>query len=266
VKVFITGVAGFLGSEIARQAHAAGWRVSGCDSLVTGFSSRVPAEVGWVRCRVEQLSRIDADVVIHTAAIPRSAWPTTADLWQANVVSTAHIVDVCAGSARIIHCSSSIAAHPEASPYARTKAAAEAVMLDAGAVVLRPGNIYGAGQSQKGAAPNVLAAFARCARDHGQVTVDGTGEQTRDFVHVADVAAAFCAAAASDVTPTDPVDVCSGHQTSIRELAYLFGVPVRFGPSRGDPQQVTQDPGPARRLFGWQATTPFAEGILEVLP
>ena len=263
MNIYVTGIAGFLGSEIAAQLIEAGHHVLGCDNMVTGHRRRVPTAADWDVRSVEHLDEIDlldADMVVHTAAIARSGWPDRAEVWQANVVATMRLRDVFPGP--IVHCSSSIAAYPDANEYARSKAEAERVMADA--MILRPGNIYGAGQSRVGPSPNVLAAFATQALK-GSVTVDGTGEQTRDFVHVVDCAAAFVAAV-ERFTPGVTVDVCTGVQTSIGDLAARFGVPVVHGPSRNDPPVIEQDPGPAVWLLGWRPVITLKEGLAEVLP
>jgi UDP-glucose 4-epimerase len=265
MKVFVTGVAGFLGAVIARQLLEAGHTVTGCDSMITGSASRVPADVHWHTTPLEQMRRIDADAVVHTAAIARSGWPTKADLWQANVVATAHLADIVDRGVRWVHCSSSIVAYPWASTYARTKQVAEDVAWDAGAVVLRPGNIYGRGQTQSGPAPNVLAAMARSAKLSGRVVVDGDGSQTRDFVHVSDVARAFVLAVEADRVPLRPLDVCTGAQTPIVELARRFGVPIVHGPSRGDPQEIVQDRWPIMQSLGWKPSVTLEQGLAEVL-
>ena len=149
------------------------------------------------------------------------------------------------------------------SPYAATKAAAERIASAAGAVVLRPGCVWGAGQSQQGPAPNVLASFARQATK-GRVVVDGTGHQTRDFVHVDDVADLFAVAATAPHRPLFPVDVCTGQQTRIVDLAHRFGVPVVHGPSRNDPFSVPQDPHQAVAAYGWRSRITLDDRFHEV--
>jgi len=88
----------------------------------------------------------------------------------------------------------------------------------------------------------------------------GDGRQTRDYVHVSDVVAAFAAAGRSPVTGV--LNVSTGHETSVAELAELFGVRTDGQPGR--PGEVTRsclDPSAAQQALGWRARVTLAEGL-----
>jgi UDP-glucose 4-epimerase len=117
---------------------------------------------------------------------------------------------------------------------------------------LRFGNLWGDGQSEHLAEPNVLAAFRSQIKEHGHVKVEGGGYQTRDFVHIADAAVAMANAVESPHWAV--ADICTGVQTSILSIAEQFGVPIMQVPGReNDPLTVVQDPSEAIRLWGWTA-------------
>jgi UDP-glucose 4-epimerase len=157
------------------------------------------------------------------------------------------------------------------SPYGARKQALEAWLgvyqrtfgLDY--TVLRYANIYGPRQGirEEGA---VVAVFAtRMARDE-PVTIDGTGEQTRDFVYVGDCVTANVAAL--ERGSRHSLNIGTGRETSIREIfeamAEVAGYsrPPSFGPARqGDVVRIALNPSLARDKLGWQAAMPLHEGL-----
>jgi UDP-glucose 4-epimerase len=159
------------------------------------------------------------------------------------------------------------------SPYGASKAALEAWLgvyqrtfgLDY--TVLRYANIYGPRQGvrEEGA---VVAVFAtRMARDE-PVTIDGTGEQTRDFVYVGDCVTANIAAL--ERGSGESFNIGTGQETSIRdifdEMAEVCGYTrqPQFGPARkGDVMRIVLDATKARQQLGWQAQMPLTKGLAE---
>jgi UDP-glucose 4-epimerase len=157
------------------------------------------------------------------------------------------------------------------SPYGASKQAVEAWLgvyqrtfgLDY--TVLRYANIYGPRQSirEEGA---VVAVFAtRMAADQ-PVTIDGTGQQTRDFVYVGDCVTANIAAL--ERGSASAYNVGTGRGTSVREifdaLAEVAGYAQKpnFGPARkGDVTRIVLDPNRAQRDLGWRAEMPLYEGL-----
>ena len=120
-------------------------------------------------------------------------------------------------------------------------------------------NVYGARQNPHGES-GVVAIFTGAATEGRPVTIHGDGHQTRDYVHVDDVAAAFAVAAHSPATGV--LNVSTGRETSVRELAGALGVEVLHGPSRaGEIARSCLDPSAARREIGWSARTTLAEGL-----
>jgi nucleoside-diphosphate-sugar epimerase len=100
-----------------------------------------------------------------------------------------------------------------------------------------------------------------------KIKVSGDGSQTRDWVHAADVADAFeCALFKSEIVGVT-VDVCTGIQTSINELAKLLNVPAEYTASRpGDAQSLVSDPDPARVLLNFLAKKKLKTCILDAFP
>lgn len=268
MRVYVTGVAGFLGSNVANALIEQGHSVSGCDDMSVGRKENIPERVRFDRvdCRfMNEHFLYGEDAVVHCAAIARSAWPDPSQLWWSNVRGTLSVVKSAkaAGIENVVHASSSVVHVPDSSVYAQTKAAAERVALAYGATCLRFGNIYGPGQNELGHEPNVIASMRASAKKTGVVRVDGDGEQTRDFVHVDDASNAVVSALKERIGPLW-VDICTNRQTSIKTIADAFGLPLEWAPSRNDPAEIVQDNAAAEALLLWLPTIDIEEGLPQV--
>jgi nucleoside-diphosphate-sugar epimerase len=168
---------------------------------------------------------------------------------------------------RIVYASSCCAEYPTSNTYSFTKYITEREMLDHGHVALRYSNIYGKGQSQTGGAPNVLASFLRQRAEKGSINIDGSGYQTRDFIHVRDAARATIAASKYTSVP-DAIDVFTGRQFTLNEVAQKFNCPLTYGPSRAyDADRFHQSAYAMSNLLKMNQAEliRFEEGIKEIL-
>jgi UDP-glucose 4-epimerase len=204
---------------------------------------------------------------------------------RVNVVGTAAVLEAAraAGARRVVLASTGGALYGEAttiptaeaapvaplSPYGAGKAAAEAYMRlyerlhGLSTVCLRMANVYGPRQTAH-AEGGVVAIFCLAARTGRPVTVLGDGRQTRDFVYVEDVAAALVAAAHSDVRGA--MNIGTGSETSVLELAALLGVATRRAPARlGEVRRSCLDCRHAAGALGWRPVTPLPEGLARTL-
>ena len=132
-------------------------------------------------------------------------------------------------------------------------------------VALRYGNVYGPRQDGTGEAGVVAISSTRLVQGLRPV-IYGDGSQTRDFVYVADVAAATRAALLSSVD--GPLNVGTGRETSVREvvegLIRASGAEVDpdYQPARaGEVARACLDAGRAERLMGWKPQTALSEGL-----
>jgi UDP-glucose 4-epimerase len=111
------------------------------------------------------------------------------------------------------------------SPYAVSKLAAEYYVRTIGGlwgietVILRVFNAYGPGQHLPASHPPVVPYFLRQAQRGGTLVLHGDGSQTRDYVYVDDVVSALVAAATAPKVDGLVINVGSGKETSIRDLA-----------------------------------------------
>ncbi len=130
-------------------------------------------------------------------------------------------------------------------------------------------NVYGPRQepaSEVGLEGQVVAIFSRKMLAGRPATIYGDGTQTRDFVYVEDVVAAFLAA--QEKGSGELVNVGSGNELSVNELfgrlAELTGsrYEAQYAPARpGELQRIVIDPTKAGEVLGWQPQTPLEDGL-----
>lgn len=289
----VTGAAGFIGSHLVERLLAEGIRVVGIDNLANGRLENLAVCAADPRFRF-----IRADVaadpldeaftgaawVFHLAAladiVPSIREPLRYHV--ANVDGTARVLEAAraCGAQRFVYAASSscygipdIYPTPEAAsarpmyPYALTKYVGEQYVLHwartygMACVSLRLFNVYGPRHRTTGAYGAVFGVFLAQKLAGKPFTVVGDGRQTRDFTYVADVAEAFFAAAASDVSG-EIFNVGSGGTYSINRLVELLGGPVVHIPKRpGEPDQTFADISRITARLGWRPRTSFESGV-----
>lgn len=275
MKALVTGCAGFIGSHICEHLVENNYEVIGVDDLSTGDITRVPVEVD-LRvidvCDADDIVR-GVDVIFHTAAVARTLTTVEKPIYsnKTNVEGTLTMLEAARkyGVKRFVHSSSCILYVPTTPYYVGKLAAEEYVRIYNGlhgvsTVSLRYANVYGKHQSEKGAYPNVLASFRKDKREKGYVTITGTGEQTRDYIHVHDVVRANMLAARS--TENGHYDIGTGVQTSLNELAPYYDCKITYTDERvGDVLRLEVDTDNAWTKLGFEARIPISEGIKEMV-
>ena len=289
----ITGGAGFIGSHLARRMLRDGWRVSVIDDLSGGTRDAVPSGAELIvqdvssEAVVEAIADLEPDVVIHAAAqvsVPTSMSDPRAD-WNVNVVGTYNVVRGCLASnaARLVFVSSGGAVYGETggadesslpcpkSYYAAHKYVAERYveMSGLGYAIARLANVYGPGQ-RAGLEGAVIAMFASAIVGNRDIVIHGTGEQSRDFVHVEDVVDALVLMGESGQSGL--WNVGSGHETKVVELLRAMWrasgrmTPVSHLPERpGDVFRSRLIIDRIKDDLGWSPSVSLDEGIRTVL-
>jgi dTDP-L-rhamnose 4-epimerase len=194
--------------------------------------------------------------------------------------------DIAAGrfEPRCPHCSAELEPGlvPEDAPvdprstYAATKvaqellAAAWARQVGGSVWALRYHNVYGPRMPRDTPYAGVASLFRSALRRGEAPTVLEDGRQRRDFVQVSDVATANALAVEAEgvAGASIAVNVCSGEPHTVGELASALatacgGPPPRVvgGARPADVRHVVADPANARRLLGFRAAVPFADGV-----
>jgi len=139
-------------------------------------------------------------------------------------------------------------------------------------VYVMPTNLYGPGDKFHPAVSHVIPALIKKCVDAveagaGHIEVWGTGSASREFLYVDDAAEGVLLAAEHYDGP-EPVNLGANREMPIKELVELvveltgFGGEIRWDTSKPDGQpRRCVDPGRARELFGFEATTDFREGL-----
>ncbi|MEO6486564.1 MAG: NAD-dependent epimerase/dehydratase family protein [Thermoanaerobaculia bacterium] len=262
--VVVTGGACFIGSHLVDAYLARGWRVSVIDDLSTGDRRNLNPKAEFHEADLlaagALIERLRPDVISHHAAqvdVRKSVEDPARDA-ELNIVASLRLLQKAAetGVKRVIFASSGGAiygepafapqteAHPlrPMSPYGCAKLSVEQYMsyyrevLGLSTVALRYANVYGPRQGAKGEA-GVVAIFARLLLAGRELTINGTGEQTRDFVYVGDVVRANLAVT-DDASLSGALNVGTGVETSVndlyREMAALIprGSSMRRAPAK----------------------------------
>jgi UDP-glucose 4-epimerase len=298
-NVLITGGAGFIGSHIADDVLARGGRAIVLDDLSTGRRQNVPEGAVFHQRDLldpgldELLGDEKVDVVCHHAAqanVRVSLEDPAADA-RINVLGGLRLVAACrrAGVRRFVFASSGGTVygeqerfpcdeeHPKrpTSPYGVAKYSFELYLEafgragDLEPVILRYANVYGPRQWPKGEA-GIVAILAEHLLAGERPRIFGDGEQTRDYVHVADVVAANRAAFTTD--RLGAYNVGTGVETSVNELyrqvARELGSsiePLHAPAVRGELRRNSLDAGRIARELGVRIATPLAEGLRSTL-
>lgn len=296
-RVLVTGGAGFIGSHLVEE-FARGNDAWVLDDFSSGRRNWLPDDVrvfeGDVRdTELVAAAMADADLVFHEAAqvsVDRSVEDPEAS-HDTNVGGTLQVLEAARDEdARVVVASSAaIYGEPETvpvsedapkrprSPYGLEKLTADHYtrlyheLYELETVALRYFNVYGPRQSG-GQYSGVIDTFVRQALAGEALTIHGDGEQTRDFVHVADVMRANLAAAGSEAAVGKAVNVGTGRAVSVRELAELVvevtgsdSDIVHTEPRPGDIAQSQADIARAKEVLDFEAAVPIESGLTDLV-
>lgn len=289
-KIVVTGGAGFIGSHIVDALVAEGRQVVIVDDFSTGNRDNLPFDAEIVQLDIANPSTADVieglapDAIVHAAAqasVPRSMADPARDM-AVNLQGTANLIE---GAKRLPDCrfvfistgggiygDTSEAATEQSLPrpksfYSTHKYTAERYLEYSGLsyAIARLANVYGPRQRSH-LEGGVIAIFAERLRDHLPITIYGSGEQTRDFVHVFDVVRAMQVMLGTEQSGL--WNVGTGATTTIRELLTLMAVhlnvqpDVHFAAGRaGDVFNSCLDASAIARELGWQPGISLAEGV-----
>lgn len=312
----VTGVAGFIGSHLLQALLSSGQRVTGLDNFATGHQHNIDdvrASVGeelWSRFTFIRgdITRLDdcrqacsgVDFVLHQAAlgsVPRSL----EDPIRSNETNVSGFLNMLVaardeGVKRFVYAASSSTygdhpglpkvedtiGHP-LSPYAVTKYVnelyADVFQRSHGlsCVGLRYFNVFGPRQDPHGAYAAVIPRWIEAMLKGEVIHINGDGQTTRDFCHVANAVQANLLAAMGTLGDKAEVfNVAVGERTSLLELHAILsrelgsrGAPPALAPvhretRKGDVRHSLADIGKAQRMLGYEPTHRIGQGLAEL--
>jgi UDP-glucose 4-epimerase len=299
-RVLVTGGAGFIGSELVRQLADRGSAVRVVDNLINGRrenldgvpGNNVELVVADVRDAKSMATLLrDIDIVFHLACLGvRHSIHSPVENHEVNASATLGLLNSARsnGVKRFVYVSSSevygtartapiTEEHPTLpmTVYGASKLAGEAYTrafwetYRYPTVVLRPFNAYGPRCHHEGDSGEVIPKFLlRCLAGKPMV-IFGDGTQTRDFTFVGDTAAGILAAGLSDNSVGETINLGSGKEIQIRDLAATIAQVLdrpkaeidHIEPRPGDVLRLLADSSKARKLLGFQPCVALRDGL-----
>lgn len=300
--VLVTGGLGFIGAHVVQDILARGWRVRildnyyRCDRTVAASIQQLEG-VDFIEGDIRYANVVDhamqgVEAVVHLAAvcINKSISDPTESL-DINLLGTQNVFDAAARASvrRIVYASSaSIYGNPTSlpmretdrpsplTPYCIAKLAGEHLLAfyaqrsKISWLALRFFNVYGPAQPTDAYYTSVVVTFLRRLAAGEAPVIDGSGDQSMDFVHVSDVARSVGLALDSSASG-EALNIGTGQQTTVAQLAdqliRILGSDVqpRFRPRE---VLVTQREASIERtheLLGWEPTIGLPEGLASVV-
>lgn len=291
-RILVTGGAGFLGKAVCRALAARGFRDVIVPRRADYDLTREDDTAKLFQCRPEVAIHLAAEVGGIGANIRTPGRFTYANLAMgANVVEQSRLAGV-----RKVVVVGTVCSYPISPPapfreedlwngypeptnagYGIAKRAVAELLRQyhaeyglRGAVVI-PTNLYGPGDNFDHSTSHVIPAMIRAFCGDGPVTLWGTGNATREFLHVDDAAEGIVLAAEL-VDEPEPINLGGGEEFTIRELAMRvssacgYAGPIMWDASKPDGQpRRALDCARAREVLGWKPTVPFDVGLADTV-
>ena len=283
MKAIVTGGAGFIGLHLVKKLMSLGWEVTVIDNFSTGDQDKLHA-LGcmYIEEDIENVTaamKIKHDVLFHLASpvSVEESFTFPNKYYRQIIGGTANIVnwsldsgnrDIIIASTAAIYGNDGNLPLTESgeidptSPYAKAKHMSELALQEEYETrqfkgsALRLFNVYGEGQRSEGGYLSAVPVFLKQYEAFAPITVTGDGKQTRDFVYVEDVVSA-CISAYTDTVENGVqiLNVASGQETSIMDLAEAFGGEIVHIEERNEPKRSVADITKIKTTLNWQPLT-----------
>lgn len=287
MKYVVTGGAGFIGSNLVDELVSKSHEVHVIDNFISGKKENCNKDAKYHEIDIADeanLSIIEnvldkCDTVFHCAALarvqPSILYPIKYELNNTIGIMNMLKCSVDMGVRRFVYSASSSAYGSTKklpskesdkpnpiSPYANQKYYGElccrmfSKVYNIETVSLRYFNVYGERQNLGGAYATVVGIFLNQSINKNPLTVNGDGNQRRDFTYVGDVVSAnILAAKSKNIGKGEVINIGSGKNISINELAENIGGDVVFNKPLNEPFANLADIKKAKKLLNWEPTT-----------
>ncbi len=302
MKAIVTGGAGFIGSHVAEGALKEGYEVIIVDNFSYGKEENIKELRKNKKVKIckrdicEDLNELfkDVDVVFHLAALPRVQYSIDHpdEAHKTNVEGTANLLELSRKNKVkrfVFMSSSSVYGDQEKmpytedmkpnpmSPYALHKLVGELYcnlyyrLYGLETVSLRGFNIVGPRQDPSGGYACLIPRFIHLVNKNERPTINGDGEQTRDFIYVADVVNANIMAAKTKNKEAfgEAVNIGTGKRFSVNKVTEMIlkiskkNIQPIHGPAVIEPKDTLADITKTKRLLGWAPKYDFESGMKE---
>jgi len=307
-RVLVTGGAGFIGSNLADELIRRGYKVTILDNLSTGLKENINKKAKFIKGDVKnpnglkKVFRDKINVIFHIAGCASTikSFDNPAKDLMTNVLGTVNIINAAVKYRvpRLLYASSMTSyGVPEKLPvketqgtrpiayYGITKYAGERYIMATGlrtdmpvkieTTAFRMFNVYGRRQSLTNPYQGVVSIFIGNVLRGEQVTIFGDGEQSRDYVHIKDVANAWIGAIDNKKAFGEVFNLGSGMRISVNAL--VDTILKSFGKNRkeykiiykearpGDQRHMQADIGKAKKFLNWKPGISFDDGMADTI-
>ncbi len=294
-KVIVTGGAGFIGSHIVDMLIESGYDVHVIDNLSAGKKENLNQKATLHEVDIRNTEVLipvfkDAVCVFHEAAIPQVQYSleNPIETNDINVNGLLSVLEACRVNKvkRVVFASSSaiygnqdimpITEEMEVdarqlSPYGAQKYIGEvymklyATVYGLETVCFRYFNVYGPRQSAVGSYASVIPRFVEFKKKGEPMQIVGDGTNTRDYIHVTDVARANIQAMTSGkVGNGEVMNLGTGKNFSINYIAELISGETVHIPPRLEPKHTIASVLKAKELLGWEPSVSLEKGITDL--
>ncbi len=291
--MLVTGGAGFIGSNLVDQLIFEANEVHVVDNFISGKKENCNDKAFYHKLDISNADNInmlekifeDVDTIFHCAALAR-VQPSIIDPLKYEINNTLGLMNVLKVAAdvkvrRLVYSASSSAYGPTdnlpskesdpinpISPYANQKYYGELCcrmfsdVYGIETVSLRYFNVYGERQNLGGAYATVVGIFINQILEGNPLTINGDGSQRRDFTYVKDVVNAnILASSSKKVGSGEVINIGSGKNISINELADMFGAEKKYMKPVNEPFANLADISKAKELLKWKPTMTLKDWI-----
>lgn len=292
-KILITGVAGFIGSHVAKRFLIEGYEVFGVDDLSTGNIQNVPERVTFIEGNLSEIKVIkslpsESLVIIHLAGQSSgeiSFDDPISDL-NKNVVSTLRLIEYgIANRAPLMLYGSSMSVYGNpATPnpsedaicnplscYGIGKLMSEKYLSiyadQLPSISMRMFNVYGPGQDLSNLRQGMVSIYLAQAIANSKIIIKGSSQRFRDFIYVSDVAEIYLKAAKIKTVQSNILNVGTGKKTTVHDLIQLIcnKLPnISYtvdGQTPGDQSGIFADCSRLEKQLGYNNYTNLNDGL-----
>ena len=293
IKSIVTGGAGFIGSNLVDRLVKEGQKIIVLDNFVSGkrgnLSDHSKKDVEIINLDISNAKKLDkyfkdVSYVFHLAGLAEivPSIKNPKKYFINNVLGTLNMLEAakkakvkkfiyaasssCYGSPKKIPTSETDKIDTQ-HPYAFTKFLGEEVVIKYAKFFKMPNiscrffNVYGQRLNTKSQYAAVFGNFLTQKKKMEPLTIIGSGNQTRDFIHVDDLTNALIKLARSNLK-NKIYNLGSGKETSINKIANMIGGKKIFIAKRpGDPNQSCANVSKIKKDIKWEPKISINEGI-----